>query len=61
MNPRARGDVKLRSDNPHDLPLINPNFFSNKENINQKAMIKPQIKHERTMPHDNNKHRQSNI
>ena len=27
MNPKARGDVKLRSSNPLDLPLINPNFF----------------------------------
>tara|TARA_Y100000996_G_scaffold73775_1_gene49625 strand:- start:123 stop:1724 length:1602 start_codon:yes stop_codon:yes gene_type:complete len=34
MNPIARGDVKLRSDNPLDLPLINPNFFSNKEDLN---------------------------
>ena len=34
MNPKARGDVKLRSSNPIDLPLINPNFFSNKEDLN---------------------------
>ena len=34
MNPKARGDVKLRSSNPIDLPLINPNFFSNKDDLN---------------------------
>ena len=34
MNPKARGDVKLRSSNPLDLPLINPNFFSNDEDLN---------------------------
>ena len=34
MNPVARGNVKLRSSNPLDLPLINPNFFSNKEDLN---------------------------
>ena len=37
MNPVARGNVKLRSSNPLDLPLINPNFFSNKEDL--KLMI----------------------
>ena len=34
MNPIARGDVRLRSPNPLDLPLINPNFFSNKDDLN---------------------------
>jgi choline dehydrogenase len=34
MNPEARGDVKLRSSNPLDLPLINPNFFSNTNDLN---------------------------
>ena len=33
MNPKARGDVKLRSPNPLDLPLINPNFFSNQDDL----------------------------
>ena len=33
MNPKARGDVKLRSPNPLDLPLINPNFFSNLDDL----------------------------
>ena len=37
MNPKARGDVKLRSSNPLDLPLINPNFFSNQDDL--KLMI----------------------
>ena len=34
MNPKARGSINLRSSNPLDLPLINPNFFSNKEDLN---------------------------
>ena len=33
MNPKARGDVKLSSGNPLDLPLINPNFFSNNDDL----------------------------
>ena len=28
MNPKARGDVRLSSSNPLDLPLVNPNFLS---------------------------------
>jgi len=34
MNPEARGDVRLRSSNPLDLPLINPNFLSNSNDLN---------------------------
>ena len=34
MNPKARGDIRLRSSNPLDLPLINPNFFSNSDDLN---------------------------
>ena len=26
MNPKARGEIKIQSSNPMDLPLINPNF-----------------------------------
>ena len=33
LNPKARGDVKLSSGNPLDLPLINPNFFSNNDDL----------------------------
>jgi len=33
MNPKARGDVKLKSSNPLDRPLINPMFFSNSEDL----------------------------
>ena len=33
LNPKARGDVKLSSGNPLDLPLINPNFFSNDDDL----------------------------
>ena len=34
MNPESRGEVKLKSSNPLDLPLINPNFFSNLNDLN---------------------------
>ena len=34
MNPKSRGDVKIKSSNPLDLPDINPNFLSNKDDIN---------------------------
>jgi choline dehydrogenase len=33
MNPKSRGEVTLSSSNPLDLPDINPNFLSNKEDI----------------------------
>ena len=33
MNPKARGEVIIQSPNPMDLPLINPNFLSHKEDI----------------------------
>ena len=33
MNPKARGEIKIQSSNPMDLPLINPNFLSNEEDI----------------------------
>ncbi len=28
LRPRSRGSVRLRSDNPEDMPLINPNYLS---------------------------------
>ena len=31
MNPKSRGEVTLKSSNPLDLPNVNPNFLSNKE------------------------------
>ena len=34
MNPEARGEVLLRSSDPLDLPLVNPNFFSNNNDLN---------------------------
>ena len=34
MNPKSRGDVKIKSSNPLDLPDINPNFLSNEDDIN---------------------------
>ena len=46
MNPEARGDVKLRSSNPLDLPLINPNFFSKFNDLN---LILDSVKFARTV------------
>ena len=34
MNPKSRGDIKIKSSNPLDLPDINPNFLSNEDDIN---------------------------
>jgi len=33
MNPKSRGEVTINSTNPKDLPNINPNFLSNKDDI----------------------------
>ena len=33
MNPKSRGEVTINSSNPLDLPNINPNFLSNKDDI----------------------------
>ena len=33
MNPKSRGEVTLKSSNPLDLPNVNPNFLSNKEDV----------------------------
>jgi len=33
MNPKSRGEVSIQSSNPLDLPLINPNFLSHKDDI----------------------------
>ncbi len=33
MNPKSRGEVTINSANPKDLPDINPNFLSNKDDI----------------------------
>ena len=46
MNPEARGDVKLRSSNPLDLPLINPNFFSKSNDL---SLILDSVKFARTV------------
>ena len=34
MNPKSRGEVTINSSNPVDLPNINPNFLSHKDDIN---------------------------
>ena len=34
MNPKSRGDIKIQSSNPLDLPLVNPNFLSHQDDIN---------------------------
>lgn len=36
-DPKSRGTVKLRSNNPFDAPLIDPNLFSEREDV--KAMV----------------------
>ena len=33
MNPKSRGELRIQSSNPLDFPLINPNFLSNKEDL----------------------------
>jgi len=33
MNPKSRGEVTIKSSDPLDLPNINPNFLSNKDDI----------------------------
>lgn len=33
QNPQARGEVKLKSANPQDLPLINPNYLSHEYDV----------------------------
>ena len=33
MNPKARGNVRIQSSNPLDLPLVNPNFLSHEDDI----------------------------
>ena len=33
MNPKSRGDVTIKSDNPKDRPLVNPNFLSNDDDL----------------------------
>ena len=33
MNPKSRGEVSIESSNPLDLPSINPNFLSHKDDI----------------------------
>jgi choline dehydrogenase-like flavoprotein len=33
MNPKSRGEVRIQSSNPLDLPLIDPNFLSHSDDI----------------------------
>ncbi len=35
LQPKARGTVRLRSANPADLPLVNPNYLGHEEDIRQ--------------------------
>ena len=34
MNPKSRGEVRIQSSNPLDLPLIDPNFLSHEDDMN---------------------------
>lgn len=33
LRPKSRGNVKLRSKNPHDSPIINPNYLTEDEDV----------------------------
>lgn len=37
LSPKSRGTVTLRSANPYDEPVIDPNYFSDPEDI--KAVV----------------------
>jgi choline dehydrogenase len=42
LNPKSRGTVKIRSNNPHDSPIIDPNMFSHDEDLKRLiSMIEP--------------------
>ena len=33
MRPKSRGEIKLKSSNPNDMPLLNPKYLSHKDDI----------------------------
>lgn len=33
LNPRSRGTVTLRSDNPYDPPVIDPNYLADPKDV----------------------------
>jgi choline dehydrogenase-like flavoprotein len=37
LHPRSKGTVRLRSNNPDDSPLINPNYFSEDADVKYMA------------------------
>lgn len=39
LHPLSVGEVKLRSNDPHDAPLIYANYYSDRDNIDVKRMI----------------------
>lgn len=35
LNPKSRGSIKLKSGNPYDYPLIDPNYFADKSDLDK--------------------------
>ena len=33
LRPKSKGSIKLRSSNPHDYPIIEPNYYSAREDV----------------------------
>ena len=31
MRPKSRGEIKLKSSDPYDMPLLNPNYLSHED------------------------------
>lgn len=40
LHPKSEGSVTLRSRNPRDFPVVNPNYFSDPEGLDLEVMYK---------------------